>query len=279
MKKIAVASGKGGTGKTTFSLILSKVLSENYKIQLVDCDVEEPNCHLFLNCSGKVEEEAVTTFTPEIDLNICDFCGKCVDVCEYKALLIAGKKFLKFNELCHPCKGCMLVCPKKAISDGARKIGMKFSGTVNENIYFTYAKMNVGEARAVGPISELKRDLKKDVDFVVLDSPPGASCPVVEVLKGIDFVVLVTEPTPFGFYDLKIACSLVKKLGIPFGIVINQSDGKDDIIEKFAVEERIEIIKRIPFSLEFAEKYSEGIIDVNFFPDLKTSILDFVKKL
>jgi len=312
MKKIAVASGKGGTGKTTFSLLLSKILSEEYKLHLIDCDVEEPNCHLFLKYNSEKKQD-VTVFYPDIDVEKCNYCGKCQEVCEFNALLIMKNNVLKFNELCHGCKGCLLVCPVTAIREGKRKVGELFSGKVNGNFFFSFARMNVGEARAVPLISELKRNLKEEVDFVIFDSPPGAACPVVEVVKESDFTVLVTEPTPFGLYDLKIACSVVKKLNIPFGIVINQvlvteptpfglydlkiacsvvkklnipfgivinqSDGKDVLIEKFALEDGIKIIQRLPFSIDFAKKYSEGEIDINFFQNLKASFLGFVKKL
>jgi len=263
MKKIAVASGKGGTGKTTFSLLLSKILSEEYKVHLIDCDVEEPNCHLFLKYDSEKKQD-VTVFYPDIDVEKCNYCGKCQDVCEFNALLIMKNNVLKFNELCHGCKGCLLACPVTAIREGKRKVGELFSGKVDDNFFFSFARMNVGEARAVPLISELKRNLKEEVDFVIFDSPPGAACPVVEVVKESNFVVLVTEPTPFGLY---------------FGIVINQSDGKDALIEKFALEEGIKIIQRIPFSIDFAKKYSEGEIDINFFQNLKASFLGFVKKL
>ncbi|MFC2060982.1 AAA family ATPase [Elusimicrobiota bacterium] len=278
MKKIAVASGKGGTGKTTVSLLLSYVLSEHHKVQLVDCDVENPDCHLFFNKNPDMHEE-VNVFYPVIDQEKCTFCGKCQQVCEYNCLLVMKDNVMFFKELCHPCKGCLVVCPEKAITEGKRCVGEKFSYKEHKNIFFDYAVMNVGEARANPLIEELKTGIKDNVDFVIYDSPPGANCPMVEAVKDTDYVALVTEPTPFGLYDLKIAWSVIKKLDIPCGVIINRSEGDDGLIEDFADKEALDIILRIPFSREFASYYSKGIIKRKYFPEQEKRILKYFEKL
>ncbi|MFH1415391.1 MAG: ATP-binding protein [Elusimicrobiota bacterium] len=278
MKKIAVASGKGGTGKTTFSVLLSRILSKKYKVQLVDCDVENPDCHLFFNREPDKHKE-VNVFYPVIDKQKCTFCGKCQQVCEYHCLLVMKDNVMFFPELCHPCKGCLLACPEKAITEGKRCVGEEFSYKEDKNIFFDYAVMNVGEARANPLIGELKTRVRNNVDYVIYDSPPGANCPMVEAVKDTDYVVLVTEPTPFGLYDLRIAWSVVKKLGIPAGIVINRSESDDRLIEDFADKEALEIILRIPFSREFASYYSKGIIKEKYFPEQEKRILKYFEKL
>jgi len=278
LKKIAIASGKGGTGKTTFALLLSKVLSKKYRVHLVDCDVEEPNCYLFLDFNEEgASKKDITVFTPDIDLKRCDYCGKCVEACKFKALILINNNFLKFNELCHPCKGCMLACPKNAIEEGQRSVGEKFFSKINENLFFSFARMTVTEARATPLITELKSDIKKTADFVIFDSPPGASCPVVEVIKETDYVFLVTEPTPFGLYDLDIAYEVVRELKKDVSIVINKSGENDYIIEKFARRNNIEIALKIPFSENFARKYSYGEIDIKEIPYLEEKIVSLFR--
>jgi len=266
MKKIAIASGKGGTGKTTVSLILAGLLSADKKLRLLDSDVENPDCHLFLD-AGEQNSRDVTVFMPEIDLKKCSFCGKCQKVCEYNCLLVMEKDVMYFKELCHPCRGCLLVCPEGAVSEGRRRVGELHTGKISENFYFDYAIMDVGEARANPLIEELKKEIKGDEDYVIIDSPPGANCPMVEAVRGADYVILVTEPTPFGLYDLKIAAGVVGELGIPCGVIINRSGEDDSIIEEYAETEDFDIITKIPFSREFASLYSGGIIDENYFPE------------
>jgi len=278
LKKIAVASGKGGTGKTTFSVLLSKVLSKKYRVHLIDCDVEEPNCHLFLNFKEEFSErEDITVFTPEIDPEKCDYCGKCVEVCRFKALLLADKTFIKFDELCHSCKGCIFVCPKGAVKEGKRKVGEGFFSEIHKNLFLSFARMTVSQARPTPLISELKSKIDKKADFVIFDSPPGASCPVVEVLKDADRVFLVTEPTPFGLYDLDIAFEIVKEMNKDVCLVINKSGENDFLIEDFAKKKKLEIVLKIPFSKEFAKEYSDGEIDTDFFPDFESKIFELVK--
>ncbi|MCD6412795.1 MAG: ATP-binding protein [Elusimicrobia bacterium] len=271
MKKIAVASGKGGTGKTTLSILLASAISEKSRVHptperrggvhLLDCDVEEPNCHLFLNCETE-QKRNVEAFIPRVLQEKCDLCGKCQDVCRFNAILVLNKNVLVFDSLCTGCKGCLLVCPRNAIENSSKIIGQIQEGRVNGKFYLSFGKLKIGEARAVPLISELKKSLRREADFVVFDSPPGASCPVVEVMKDADFVVLVTEPTPFGFFDLKIIYEVLEKIKVPSGIVINKS-GDDKIIEDFASQNKIEILGRIPYSEDVARIYSAGQLAEN----------------
>ncbi|MBN2543691.1 ATP-binding protein [bacterium] len=278
MKKIAVASGKGGTGKTTVSLLLTLIASKKYKVQLVDCDVENPNCHIFLG-SFPIKKEKIGVFYPVINLEKCSFCKKCQEVCEYNCLLVLDDNVLFFPELCHPCKGCLFVCPEGAIDEGKREVGDICWFRESDNIYFNYAVMDVGEARANPLIEELKKNLENDVDLIIFDSPPGANCPMVQAVNDSDYVILVTEPTPFGLYDLKIAWSVVNKLGIPAGIVINRDEGEDKIITDFSSQENIPVILKIPFSLEFARLYSEGVIKADFFPDIEEKMFNIIESI
>ncbi|NLB34592.1 MAG: P-loop NTPase [Elusimicrobia bacterium] len=274
MKKIAIASGKGGTGKTTLSLMLSQLLSKDKKVRLLDSDVENPDCHLLLDVVEQKSRE-INVFKPLIDLEKCTFCGKCQEVCEFNCLLVMPKDVMYFKELCHPCRGCLLVCPEGAISEGERKVGYLHTGKINENFYFDYAIMDVGEARANPLIEELKEGIVGDEDYVIIDAPPGANCPMVEAVRDSDYTVLVTEPTPFGLYDLKIAVGVLGELGLKCGIVINRSEEDDGIIEDYAESAGLEIIAKIPFSREFASLYSKGIIEENFFPGLADDLLEF----
>lgn len=250
---IAVASGKGGTGKTTISTNLALSIEST---QLLDCDVEEPNANIFLKATIDSQEN-ITVDTPSIDEDICDFCGKCADFCMYHALAVVPKKVLVFPELCHCCGGCALVCPKNAIRWKKRTIGTIDHGSC-ENIDFYQGVLNIGEVMAV----PLLRALKKKIDstkHVILDAPPGTSCPVVETIKGSDYCLLVTEPTLFGFHDLKLMVAVVRHTGIPFSVIINRDGIGDKKVEQYCKKENIPIILKIPQSDEIAHLYSQGI--------------------
>jgi MinD superfamily P-loop ATPase len=256
---ISVASGKGGTGKTTVAVNLALSLE---KIQLLDCDVEEPNAHLFLKPRFQNGMKAFIP-VPEVDETRCTYCGKCGEVCAYHAIAVLpgsdGRKgsVLIFPHLCHGCGACSLLCPQKAIREVNKEIGEIEMGEKN-GIQFIHGRLNIGEAMS----PPLIRQVKSYIDparTVIIDAPPGTSCPVITAVKGSDFCVLVTEPTPFGLNDLMLAVEVLRKLRIPLGVVINRSDIGDGKVEEYCERENIPVLMKIPFSREIAVSYSEGV--------------------
>jgi MinD superfamily P-loop ATPase len=261
---ISVASGKGGTGKTTVSTNLA--LSLESQVQLLDCDVEEPNAHLFIKPA--IEEiKTINTPVPEVDEEKCTLCGKCGEICQFKAIVVIGKTVLPFHELCHSCGGCMEVCPEKAITETARELGLIERGHRN-GLEFVHGRLRVGEAMSPPLIKEVRSYTRSDI-LTIIDAPPGTSCPVIASMNGADFVLLVTEPTPFGLYDLKLAVGAVKILGIPCGLIINRSDMGDDKVRTFAKQEDLPILMEIPFDRRIAQAYSRGEMLVEVMPEWK----------
>ncbi|MBN2406323.1 MAG: ATP-binding protein [Elusimicrobia bacterium] len=271
MKKIAVASGKGGTGKTSVSVMLARALGENHRVGIIDCDVENPNCHLFFG-SGIEEKRDIEVFFPDINPEKCVYCGRCQEVCAFNSLIVLKDKVMFFPEMCHPCRGCLLACPAGAVGEGKRKVGELIILKETDGIRLVYGIMNVGEARSIPLIDSVKKESCAGADYIVLDCPPGAACPMVASVKGSDYVILVTEPTPFGLYDLKIAAEAVGKLGIPSGIVINRSGARDHMIEEYAAAAGMPVLLKIPFSRKFAEDYSRGSINTRAFEGLGVRI-------
>ena len=266
---ISIASGKGGTGKTTVATNLA--VSVEGDVQVLDCDVEEPNSHLFLHPT--IEEiETITTPVPEVDTDKCNLCGKCGEICQFKAIVVIGETVLPFHELCHSCGGCMEVCPEKAITEVGRELGVIERGYRN-GIEFVHGKLRVGEAMSP-PLIRKVREYARPGVLTIIDAPPGTSCPVIASMKGADFVLLVTEPTPFGLHDLKLAVGAVNMLGIPCGLVINRSDMGDDQVRVFAREESIPILMEIPFDRRMAEAYSRGEMIVEAMPEWRERFLE-----
>lgn len=247
---IAVLSGKGGTGKTTVSTNLVLALKANY----IDCDVEEPNGFIFLKPTIN-KEEKVMVECPVIEKNKCTHCGKCVDVCQFNALAKVRDNIILFEKLCHSCGSCSISCKYDAITYDKREIGKIEIGTTN-NTDCSRGILNIGEPMAVPIIKKLLKNLHKGVNLI--DCPPGTSCNVVNTLKLADVAILVTEPSQFGLHDLKMAIELVKNYNIPFGIVINKDDGKDNIVKKYSEKENINIIGTIPYNKNTARLYSKG---------------------
>jgi MinD superfamily P-loop ATPase len=261
---LAVASGKGGTGKTTVSVNLARVFGSD--VQLLDCDVEEPNDHLFLEGDLR-DEEIVTIPVPQVDESLCDGCSECSRFCQYHAIVSFGTKPLIFPEMCHGCGGCAKVCPKQAIHEIDRRIGVV--GTVQAgNITLVQGRLDVGAAMAPPLIRAVKARLRNGMP-AILDAPPGTSCPVITTLRGSDCVVLVTEPTPFGLHDLKIAVEVVRELGIPFGVVVNRVGIGDERVHAFCREEDIPILLEIPDDRRIAEAYSKGQLIVEALPEYR----------
>jgi MinD superfamily P-loop ATPase len=259
---ISVASGKGGTGKTTIATSLA--ISIDGSVQLLDCDAEEPNAHIFLR--PKIESiEKVFIPIPEVDQEKCSYCGKCRDVCAYNAIAVIPKTgnkkgtVLVFPSLCHGCGSCSYLCPEGAIKEINKEIGVVETGSSAEgNIQFIHGRLNIGEAMAPPVIRQIKSHLNSACTAII-DAPPGTSCPVVESVRGSDFCLLVTEPTPFGLNDLTLAVEMLRKLNIPFGVIINRSDIGDNKVDKYCKRENIRILMRIPFKKEIAAAYSKGI--------------------
>lgn len=269
---ITIASGKGGTGKTTFAVNLAYALAQRgERVRLLDCDVEEPNDHLFVK-PRFTEERDVTVLKPVWDAKKCTACGKCAEACHYNAIAVVKKKVLIFNELCHSCGVCSYVCPEKALSERDAKIGIVQAAPGHQPFFFAHGLLNIGEALAPNVVRAVKEYLDPQAINLV-DASPGTACPVVEAVRGADTAVLVTEPTPFGLNDLKLAVGLTLKLGVPTGIIVNRSDGEDRIIADYAREVGLPIAGRIPFKREYAEVYSGGNILVERFPELRENLL------
>ena len=260
---VAVASGKGGTGKTSVAVNMALSIGD---VQFLDCDVEEPNAHLLLH--PKISQtKPVYRPVPIVSEKLCDHCGKCADVCQYNAIFVSPDKVLTFPELCHSCGGCVIVCPKMAISEEQRRIGTLKFGSAG-SLELVYGELGVGEPMAVPVIREVKRQIKGG-KTVILDSPPGTSCPVIETVRGSVFCILVTEPTPFGLHDLKITVEVLEDMGIPFGVVVNRADIGDKKVYEYCEERGISILLKIPYRRRIAELYSKGIPFSSEMPEWK----------
>ena len=253
---ISVASGKGGTGKTLVATSLALSLSDNYKVQLLDCDVEEPNANILLHLAVN-QSRPVYIPIPKVDETKCTYCGKCAEVCAYNAIAVLKEKVLVFPELCHGCGACSYLCPESAITEEGREMGVVERGD-SGNLELIQGKLNVGEAMAPPVIREVKKYIDP-ANIVIIDVPPGTSCPVVEAVKGSDFCLLVTEPTPFGLNDLSLAVEVVRKLGISCGVVINRVGIGGEEVERYCHREGIPILLRIPLDTNIAMLYSQGI--------------------
>jgi MinD superfamily P-loop ATPase len=264
---IAIASGKGGTGKTTVAVSLAYFLATSgQSVQYLDCDVEEPNGHLFLK-PRIASQRAATVMVPKIIEEKCTFCGECSAKCQYNALVsLPGIPPLVFPGLCHGCGLCIHVCPEGAIDEDKREIGLLEEGSGVENISFVHGVLNVGEAMAVPLIRQVKA-CSMDSGIHITDAPPGTACPLVATIDDVDIVVMVTEPTPFGLHDLSIAVAVAEKLEIPLGLVINRVKDEFPPLEKYISEHRLEVLARIPEDRRIAEHYSRGEIIIEVLPE------------
>lgn len=272
--RIAIASGKGGTGKTTVSVNLARTMG--LPVQLLDCDVEEPNAHLFL-AGDKVKEEIVTIPIPQVDEALCDGCGECSRFCEYSAMVTFGTAPLIFPEMCHGCGGCARVCPLKAITEVGRRIGV-VETMVSGNITLIGGRLDVGVAMAPPLIRAVKERLHQDMP-AILDAPPGTSCPVIAAIRDTDLVLLVTEPTPFGLNDLSLAVDMVREIKIPFGVIVNRMGSGDDRVHIFCQKEGIPVLLEIPDDRKIAESYSRGILMVDALPEYRNLFQRLISKI
>jgi MinD superfamily P-loop ATPase len=266
--KIACASGKGGTGKTTIATNLALSIADIQPVTYCDCDVEEPNGHIFLKPRVN-SKDAVGMPLPLVEETKCTRCGECGKICQYKAIMPTKTGVLIFPELCHGCAGCWLVCPEKAIQESSRTVGVMETGDVNGGMRFMHGILRIGEAQAVPLIRKLKQHLTSE-GVIIIDAPPGTSCPVIEAVKGADLVVLVAEPTPFGLHDLKLAVEMVRELSLPFEVVINRSGmGGDAQLDEYLLSEGIRTLLRIPHDRHIAEAYSRGEMIIHAIPEYK----------
>ena len=273
---ISVASGKGGTGKTLVATSLALSLKERDNVQLLDCDVEEPNDHVFLKPTI-THSEIVFIPVPKVDEEKCNYCGKCAEVCAYNAIAVIKQKVLVFPELCHGCGACSYLCPEKAISETANEIGVIEMGYA-DGVDFIHGKLAIGKAMAP-PIIRQVKEHANHAGTVIVDVSPGTSCPVIEAVKDSDFCLLVTEPTPFGLNDLVLAVEAVRQLNIPCGIVLNRTGIGDRKTEEYCQKENIPILLTIPLNTEIAHLYSKGIPLVEGLPQWKSSFLELFDKI
>jgi MinD superfamily P-loop ATPase len=273
---ISVASGKGGTGKTLVATSLALSLKNRSRVQLLDCDVEEPNDHVFMKPTI-TRREPVSIPVPSVDEGKCTYCGRCAEVCAYNAIAVMNQNVLVFPELCHGCGACSYLCPEKAISEVTNEIGIIEMGHA-DGVVFIHGKLAIGEAMAPPIIRKVKEHAIHE-GTTIIDVPPGTSCPVTEAVKDSDFCLLVTEPTPFGLNDLILAVETVRQLGIPCGIVLNRAGVGYDKTEEYCRKENIPILLTIPLSTEIAGFYSKGIPLVEGLPRWKSSFRELFNNI
>ena len=277
--KLVVASGKGGTGKTTVSTALALAAAGSSRMELfvtfVDCDVEEPNSHIFLKPEYSEKAEEITTVVPKVVEERCNYCGACRDICRFNAITVLGKTILAFPDMCHSCQGCFLVCEQDALVEDRRTLGWLKQGKSGPIQVFE-GLLRVGEAMSSPLIKALKKRVRDRQGLVVYDAPPGTSCPVIKTMTGADYVLLVTEPTPFGLHDLKLCAEVVEILGIPFGVVINRAGLGNQDVEEWCRSRHIPILMEIPFKKEIAGAYARGISIIDAAPELKAPFEDLL---
>jgi MinD superfamily P-loop ATPase len=272
---LAVASGKGGTGKTTVAVSLALSVAADLQtvggLLFLDCDVEEPNAHLFLHPTIRRRGQ-VTVLIPEVDESRCTHCGRCAEVCQYHAVAVLPQKVLVFSQVCHGCGGCTLQCPAKAIYEVPHAIGVIEEGEA-DSIRFAHGVLNVGEPMP-GPIIRRLKRCVSDEELVILDAPPGTACPVVQTMRGADFCLLVTEPTPFGLHDLRLAVAVAQQLGLPMGVVLNREGVGDKGVDDYCAGEDIPILMHLPLDRRIAEAYAGGTALVAAFPEFRQRFAD-----
>ncbi len=276
--KIAIASGKGGTGKTMIATSLAACLDKHIPVQFLDCDVEAPNAHLFLK--PEIDSlQAAVILIPEVDQDACTACGKCVEVCEFHALAQMGDQILLFPQLCHGCGSCQRVCPVSAIHETPRQIGNLRFGKARSGIRFLTGDLTISEPMPTPIIRQLKARSTDECEITILDSPPGASCAVVATIHDADFVILVTEPTPFGLHDLKQMLGVLDQTGSPGGVIINR-DGIGDVrVEAYLAQTSYPVMMKIPYQAEIAVGLAKGEVFSDLFPQYQAKFINLYKNI
>ncbi|WP_372650671.1 P-loop NTPase [Draconibacterium sp.] len=281
--QIAIASGKGGTGKTTVSVNLYYFLSEKYnnRVQLIDCDVEEPNDILFFSKAKKEAEKEVFTIVPEIDKEKCTYCKKCVEWCEFNAISIVKKlEFAEVNyELCHSCGACFEACSFNAVKQIQNPLGSISDYQTNFGAGIVEGRLEIGSAMQTALIKKVKKHADLEQQITLLDAPPGTSCPVVETVATANYIILVTEPTPFGLHDLKITVELLNEIHKSFGAIVNKAGLGNNAIYQFLEENNITLLGKIPFSKAYARNYSLGELFENIPEEVETAYHAIIEKL
>jgi len=278
MTTIAIASGKGGTGKTTVATnLVIQAARSGVRVVYGDCDVEEPNGHLFLR-PEILTGEPFSLEVPAVVKERCTGCGRCGEVCQYSAIVVINQQVLTFPELCHSCGGCRLACPEDAIEQGTREIGVVETGTAFETIGFAQGRLRIGEAM-VPPLIRAVKEKAPEALLEIFDAPPGTSCPVVQTVREADYVLLVTEPTPFGLHDLPLAVEMLRELKKKFGVVINRSDVGNHDVRDYCSTESIEILTEIPDDRRVAEAYARGEIAVRALPGYGQLFQELLEKV
>lgn len=270
--KIAIASGKGGTGKTTLATNMAALIAENQQVVLVDMDVEEPNSGLFLKAE-QVHVESLMKQVPKWDTDKCTLCGLCTKICQFHAIIQLGPSIFIFPELCHSCHACSELCPEDALPMTGRKIG-ELRESQAGNLHFIESRLDIGEEQAVPVIAYTRKFASKydHLPITLYDAPPGTSCPVIETIRETDYVILVTEPTPFGLHDLSLAVEMVRLLRIPFGVVVNRFGiGNEDVLE-YCRHEGIPILACIPNDRRIAQLYARGDLVYRFVPEFRAAL-------
>jgi len=273
---VSIASGKGGTGKTLVATSLARSLIDDYSVTLLDCDVEEPNAHLFIKPQITSTEE-IAVKVPRVRQDRCNHCGKCSEVCVFNAIAVLGDTVLTFPELCHGCGACSHLCPRQAISEIPYRIGTLEKGH-SGGLEFAKGELDVGRAMAT-PIVRKVKQRPPGEGITLIDASPGTSCPVIEAIKGTDFCLLVTEPTPFGLNDLSLAVEAVKELGVPCGVVINRAGKSNEVIEHYCQEQDIPVLLKIPLELKIACLYSEGFTLADGLPEWKARFKQLAERI